>query len=279
MPTRNRWIAFSLTGLCLAAAAGLAYAAASEAEAAGLSATDADTAEASEATEVRHSQIRLVLDHDGTAEQLELADLHEMEVGESRTLTTASGTPVVVTRDEQGFEIDLDGKKIRVMDHFSGEAGNLTWTSEDGSQQIHKRIIVREGGEGEAGGANVMILRNKGAVDANGAVITSGSDSAEIADGGHDVVMLRRMPGDGAHAFAFATGDGELPAIPMPVEATIARLEASAKFQELDEATRTKVLEALRESAPKSGAFVAGAPGSRTIVLEMEDEDETAGAN
>ena len=70
-----------------------------------------------------------------------------------------------------------------------------------------------------------------------------------------------------------------LPALPLPVEATIARLQASPKFQELDEATRAKVLEALRESAPKTGAFVDRRAGSRTIVLEIEDEDGAAGSN
>lgn len=260
MPTRNRWTAFTLTGLLLAAVAGLAYAAVSEEAAAGVTATEAD---AGEPTQVRHSQIKLVLDHDGAAEQLEIADLHEMAVGESRTLTTASGTPVVVTRDEQGFEIDLDGKKIRLTDHFGAEMA-------EGPGEFHKRILVTEGGAGEEGAANVMILRNKVAVDANGAAVADGEA------GGRDVVMMRRLPADGSHAFAFTTGDGELAAIPLPLEATIARLEASAKFQQLDEATRTTVLEALRESAPKADAIVAGEPGSHTIVLEMQDEDGAA---
>lgn len=262
MPTRNRWMLLSLTGLFLATAAGLAYAAVSEEAAAGVTASES----AEEATHVRHSQIRLVLDHDGAAEQLEIADLHEMAVGESRTLTTASGTPVVVTRDEQGFEIDLDGKKLRLTDHFAAEMP-------EGPGQFHKRIMVTQEGEGEEGSANVMIVRNQVAVDANGAAVAGGED------GGRDVVMMRRTPGDGSHAFAFSTGDGELPAIPLPVEATIARLEASAKFQALDEATRATVLEALRESAPKAGAIVAGEPGSRTIVLEMQDEDAGAAAH
>ena len=142
-------------------------------------------------------QIKLVLDHDGAAEQLELADLHEMAVGESRALTTASGTPVVVTRDAQGFEIDLDGKKIRLMDHFAGEGENFNWTEEGGGErQFEKRIVVREGGEGDAG-ANVMILRNKVAVDGNGAVIADGANG----DGGRDVVMMRRMPGERCSCF------------------------------------------------------------------------------
>lgn len=269
MPNRNRWMAFSLAGLFLAAAAGLAYAAATEEAAAGLDAGVEADGDGADTPQVRQSRIRLVLDRDGAAEQLELADLHEMAVGESRALTTASGAPVVVTRDAQGFEIDLDGKKIRLMDHFAGEGENLNWTEEGGGErQFEKRIVVREGGEGDAG-ANVMILRNKVAVDGNGAVIADGANG----DGGHDVVMMRRMPGDGAHAFAFSTGDGELPAIPLPVEATIARLEASPKFQELDAATRAKVIEALRESAPKAAGFVAGEPGTRTIVLEVEEEE------
>ena len=126
---------------------------------------------------------------------------------------------------------------------------------------------MTSGGEGEDGAANVMILRNK--------VAAEGGDTGD----GHDVVMLRRMPEAGAHGFAFTTGDGELTAIPLPIEATIARLQASAKFQELDEATRATVLEALRDSAPKPGALVAGEPGARTIVLEVQDEDEAAAAN
>lgn len=282
MPTRNRFLVSSLTGLLLTAAAGLAYAAASEAEAAGVELADAADSTDS-APEVRRSQIQLVLDHDGSAERLELANLHEMAVGESRSLATANGTPVVVTRDEQGFEIDLDGKKIRLMDHFSGETEGGSWTSEDGgTTQFHKRVIVHEGAsgpDGDEGAANVMILRNKVAVDENGAVIGGSAGSAD-GDGGK-VVVMRRTPASGgdAHAFAFTTDGGELPAIPLPVEATIARLQASTKFQELDEATRATVLEALRETAPKTGALVLGEPGSKTIVLEIEDEDGAAQAN
>ena len=144
MPTRNRWMAFPLAGLFLAAAAGLAYAAVSEEAAAGATATETDSA-AGEVPQVRQSKIKLVLDHDGSAERLELVDLHELEVGESRTLATERGTPVVVTRDAEGFEIDLDGKKIRLTDHFAAQMPAGSWTSEDGSsRQFHKQIVVHE---------------------------------------------------------------------------------------------------------------------------------------
>jgi len=256
MNARNRWNISTLLALCFLAVASYAYAA-STFEA------DAGTADGGGATaEVRHTQLKLVLDHDGEGEQIELTDLHEMEVGESRTLTTESGTPVVVTRDEQGFELDLDGKKIRVMDHFSGEPGEMTWTTSGEGQTFRKRIVVQQDGDSEEG-ANVMILRH-------------GGEGDEGAGEGRDVVVMRKIGGEAGPGFAFSTGDGEMPAIPVPVEATIARLQASPKFQELDAATRAKVLEALRESAPKPGAFVATGDGGKTIVLEMKTSKKDA---
>jgi hypothetical protein len=269
MPTRNRWMAFPLTGLFLVAAAGLAYAAVSEEAAAGATAIETDS-DVGEVPQVRQSKIKLVLDHDGSAERLELVDLQELEVGESRTLATERGTPVVVTRDAEGFEIDLDGRKIRLTDHFAAQMPAGSWTSEDGeTRQFHKQIVVHEGGEGEGGESNVMIVRNRVAAGKDG-VVVAGGDAEEAEDAA--VVVMRRT-GPDSHGFAFATAGGELPAIALPLEVTIQRLEASPKFQELDAASRAKVVEALRESAPKAGGFVAGEPGSKAIVLEIEEED------
>ncbi len=240
MRSRNRWILSSLTGLFLAAATGLSYAAASEEAAAGVNVAS------DEAAPARHSKIKLVLDHDGNTEHLALDNIHEMAVGESRTLATESGMPVVLTRDADGFEIDLDGRKIRLDEPFPGTEG--------GPGQFRKRIVVKEGGEGADGAADVMIVRDKAAAGADG----------------HDVVVMRRGAGAEGHAFAFATAGSELPGIPLPVEATIHRLEASAKFQALDAATRATVLEALRESAPKPGELALAGPGSKQMVLEIE---------
>lgn len=264
----------SLAGLVLTAAATLAYAAASEAAVAGEGSGSSTASGAGSSGDggnpERHSQIRLVLDHDGSSEQLELTDLHELEVGESRSFASASGTPVVVTRDAEGFEIDLDGRKIRLMDQFEGEG--MSWTSEDGgSRTVHKRVTVTapEGGEGDGESfTNVMIVRRKLAVDENGVPIADADGQVS----GPDVVRVRRRAPEGS-GFAFATGGAPLPAMALPVEATIHRLEASAKFQELDAATRATVLEALRESAPKAGAMVVGEPGGKTIILEMQDEE------
>ena len=269
MPTRNRWMVLSLVGILLAGVAGLAIAAASEEEAAGLAADDSGGG-----APVRHTQMKLVLQHDGAAEQLELSDLHELAIGESRALTTESGTPVIVTRDDEGFEIDLDGDKIRLNESFAAEMPEGAWTSEDGTtHQFRKRIMVNtagaDGADGE-GRSNVMILRNKVRADENGAVIAGGAGEGA----GRDVVLMRRSPSGAAagHAFAFTTGDGEMPEMVAPVEGTIRRLEASEKFQQLDAATQATVIEALRESAPKNTMFLSGEPGSKTIILDVEDE-------
>ena len=43
-------------------------------------------------------------------------DLHDMQVGESRTITGTSGETAMVTRTEDGFEFDVNGKKITTGD-------------------------------------------------------------------------------------------------------------------------------------------------------------------
>jgi hypothetical protein len=251
MTSRNRWLVSSLTGLSLAAVAGLSFAVATEEAAGGNGSADASP--------VRRSEIQLRVNQEGNEEQLTLTDLHTLAVGESRSLATQSGTPVVVTRDAEGFEIDIDGREIRLDDEVDEDAG---------PGERRKRIIVRHGGDEEGGGSNVMFLRHGSEAEGDSA---AGDDDA-------DVVMVRKLGADG-HAFAFATDGSGLPALPVPVEATIRRLEASAAFQELDAPTRAKVVAALRETAPKARTFVTAEPGAKRMVIEIEDEAGNGAGN
>ena len=43
-------------------------------------------------------------------------ELDDLQVGESRTITGESGETAMVTRTEDGFEFDINGKKIRMGD-------------------------------------------------------------------------------------------------------------------------------------------------------------------
>jgi hypothetical protein len=189
------------------------------------------------------TQLRLMLDRDGSADRLVVEDLGEMAVGESRTFTTEAGKPVTVTRDEQGWDLDVDGRKLRVGDH-GGPGDEMVWKS--------RRVAVG----GEPGEARSVV------------VLTEETD----ADG--PVRIVRRIGPGGEHGHAFAYGGAPLGLS----ELLIARLEKNGKFLALDEATRATVLEAIRESAPGPRAmFVgeggeAGEPGDRVIVLDLAEK-------
>ena len=71
------------------------------------------------AGEEHRMQIEVALDDDQTGQQLFRFDsqdagfnLHDMQVGESRTITSESGQTAFVLRTEDGFEFEVDGKRI-----------------------------------------------------------------------------------------------------------------------------------------------------------------------
>ena len=184
------------------------------------------------------TRVRLILDRDGAGDRIAIDDLGELAIGESRTYTTDGGQAVVATRDEKGYELDVDGKKMRIR--APGEGGEFDW---------HAKQVELEAG---AGDGKTMVF------------VTS---DHETSDG---VRIVRRGGPGGAHAFAFGA--------PMPllaVEATIERLEANEKFRSLDAATRATVLEALRESMPKPlvGELDGeGGHAERVIVFDVREE-------
>lgn len=235
MSVRNYERGFAWSGLVLAAAAALGFALVARASA------DGDVQQKS-------SRIELKLDQDGTIERIQLENLHEMAVGESRTLASESGTPVFVTRDEEGFAVEINGKTVRVMDRFSGEGLG------DGVRYFRREIHEGDGEDGEA----------------HAFVFHTGEGE------GHDVAFLRES-GDLGEGFAWATDGAEL-AIPFGVEGTIQRLQENAKFLELDEASRAKVIAALREVSPHRLRVEASPDGSgrkkRVMVIETQGDDE-----
>lgn len=190
------------------------------------------------------TKLMLRLDRDGGPDSLEVEDLGALAVGESRQLTTQEGRPVTVTREEDGWVLDIDGKQVRV-----GAGGGETRLWKE------RRVVV----DGEPGKGRSM-------------VIVSGDGE----EGGNEEIRIVRRLGLGEeHGFAFGA-----PPPGAPAELLIARLERNEKFLTLDEATRQTVLEAIRESAPRMHrVFVGeegepGAPGERTIVLELVERHE-----
>ncbi|MDX1515500.1 MAG: hypothetical protein R3288_01600 [Woeseiaceae bacterium] len=56
-----------------------------------------------------HEEVRIDLD----SEQLGF-DLHDMQVGESRSVVDSNGQNVLITREADDFRFDVDGKSVRV---------------------------------------------------------------------------------------------------------------------------------------------------------------------
>src|SRR5210317_1689233 len=73
------------------------------------------------ASEQRRMHVEIEIDDDGGAVQAFSFDsdqagfdLQQMQVGESQTITDASGNAALVTRTEAGFQFDVDGKTIDI---------------------------------------------------------------------------------------------------------------------------------------------------------------------
>lgn len=84
-------------------------------------------AAAAVAGEQHESKIKIAVDGDGGEPKVfewhssdPDADLSNLEVGESKTLTGDDGQEVVVTRTEEGLAFDIDGEKLEMM-NFSGD--------------------------------------------------------------------------------------------------------------------------------------------------------------
>jgi hypothetical protein len=206
----------------------------------------AATAWAGDAHGNEKRQMQVIFDA-GAGERLEIDDLAELEVGESRSYTTESGKTAIVTRDESGYEVDLDGRKVRIGDELERAAHE---PGEPGTKLRMKRIELD--GDG----------------DAKSFVIADGPEhGVYFVDGKH-----------GEHGFAFDSRVGPPP--PFLIDGLVARLEKNEKFRSLDDATQELVRAAIRESAPELswvGVDHPGGEGAMKIIVRERVTQEDDG--
>ncbi len=158
-----------------------------------------------------HHKIKLVT---GDAGKIDL-DLESMAVGDSRPFTTDSGKAGTVTRTAKGYDLDLDGKTIKVdldLDLDADGAMHLRLGGKDVDGEA-REVIVR-GGKAAAGA---------GRGERNIVIVTSGDEDGEPGtktitkrvvirgDGevGGDGVQVRVLDGDAADAMVEGLGDGD----------------------------------------------------------------------
>ncbi len=181
--------------------------------------------------------VHLWLDQQG--DELKIDDLGDLAPGESRDYTTASGKKVTVTREAKGYAVDIDGKKIHL--------GELEASDLAPGARIDRveRIEI-----GEDGAKQLMI--GLGGEDDS---VSAG------AKGRHTIFLGPDLP----------------PPAGSEIDALVAGLEKSPKFQGLDDATQQLVRDIVREAAPKVRQVhrveVRRLPGEGGTVLRLERED------
>lgn len=102
-------------------------------------------------------EVKVMVKSDDSTEPTELnwvsddADLENLAVGESKTLTGESGEEVTVTRTEDGMQFDIDGETIVLpeMDGMGHHGEHMVFVSKEGAHDMEvEDIDVRVVGHG-----------------------------------------------------------------------------------------------------------------------------------
>lgn len=137
-------------------------------------------------------------------------DLHDLQLGESRSVTTADGRPVTVTRSADTFDFNVDGRVITMP----------VMAEPDGRHREEIRIVRHvPGGSGQQA-QGVTIISPAPLDDATRASITSALETA-----GHNEVRFVDVDGMPPHAMpphgpGFDNGDEEVRIIRKEVRVT-----------------------------------------------------------
>lgn len=168
----------------------------------------------------------------------ETFDVGDMEVGETRQFFTEAGEEVVVTREDDGYTLSLDGREIELVSpgehrlavRLDAEKG------EDGLDVLLSKV-VEVGDEGE----NVFLV--------------SGDDAG---GDGHDVFVWHEDDAGegGSHSLSF-----------MVKKDVLSQVLASGVLDKLDEATRQEIIDEIEKAEGNTVVHSA----TRTIVIDKDD--------
>lgn len=206
--------------------------------------------------------------HEGESHQMKIVvggdadtfEIGELEVGETRQLFTESGKEVVITRNESGYEVNVDGKEINIVSpgHHSTSYVQIDREGEgDGEATIDVMVKGFTGGHGEE---NVFIVKGD---DDGGehAYVWHGKDGEEHEIEGN-VMFFGNGEGHEGQSFVFRKQSRVLDHV----------LESEV-LDQLDEATRQQIIDVIKE-AEKEGPMRRFHTGTHTIVIDS-DEDGT----
>ena len=182
-------------------------------------------------------EIKIITDANAGAIQLDVADL---EVGESRQILTDDGKEVVVTRTEEGYELEIDGEEIEI----GGPGHNMVFHGQGGEHGGHK-VIVKHLEMDDSTGYHFISADGEGVevdLDETFQWVQSG--------GGHEHL---------AHVLALGH----------PGERAAAHLEESGVLDDLDDAKRQEILDALKSFVPH-----VGHGDSKMVVIKVDHDSD-----
>jgi hypothetical protein len=82
--------------------------------------------------------------HDNISIELDSADLgfnlHDMQVGENRSIVDTQGRNILVTREADGYTLDVEGKQIR-LPMIHGEHDTIAMRQSDHAENIDVRVL------------------------------------------------------------------------------------------------------------------------------------------
>ena len=146
-----------------------------------------------------HDEIRIELDSDDMD-----FSLHEMQVGENQSIVDKDGRTILITRGEDGFTFDVDGKTIEMPGiglHGDHESANVWVTKGDFASNVDVDVRVLHDGMSAVHDfamadsmEGVMIISEKEIDDATQQVIRIALETA-----GHESVHFAGGHGDGPH--------------------------------------------------------------------------------
>jgi hypothetical protein len=125
-------------------------------------------------------------------------DMQDMQVGESRSIIDDSGKSVLITRETDGFKIDVDGKTIMMpeMPEMGVHATHMAFV-DGGEMDIDVQVIGHEGFMTSGGPEGVTIITDEALDDS-----TKASIEAVLQSAGRDdkVIFIDGSGGaDGKH--------------------------------------------------------------------------------
>jgi hypothetical protein len=122
-------------------------------------------------------------------------NLHDMQVGENRSIIDKEGRSILVTRTEENFSFDIDGKSIEIP-ALHGHDGSNVWVSKGDHtvdidvRAIHGRMAPNVIVDAEG----VMIFSGKEIDEATQQIIRTALEST-----GHENIRFAGSGNDGLH--------------------------------------------------------------------------------